>query len=53
MPGSDGALPDDPDEVTRIAREIGFPVIVKPPLVAVAAVCGLSIMRRSCCHRFR
>ena len=29
VPGSDGALPDDPDEVTRIAREIGFPVIVK------------------------
>ncbi len=29
VPGSDGALPDDPDEVIRIAREIGFPVIVK------------------------
>ena len=29
VPGSDGALPDDPEEVTRIAREIGFPVIVK------------------------
>ena len=29
VPGSEGALPDDPDEVLRIAREIGFPVIVK------------------------
>ena len=29
VPGSDGALPDDPDEVMRIAKEIGFPVIVK------------------------
>jgi acetyl-CoA carboxylase biotin carboxylase subunit len=29
VPGSEGALPDDPDEVIRIAREIGFPVIVK------------------------
>ena len=29
VPGSDGALPDDPDEVLRIAREIGYPVIVK------------------------
>ena len=27
--GSDGALPDNPDEVLRIAREIGYPVIVK------------------------
>ena len=29
VPGSEGALPDDPDEVLRIALEIGFPVIVK------------------------
>jgi acetyl-CoA carboxylase biotin carboxylase subunit len=29
VPGSDGALPEDPDEVIRIARDIGFPVIVK------------------------
>lgn len=29
VPGSDGALPDDPDEIVRIAREIGFPVIIK------------------------
>ena len=29
VPGSEGALPDDPDEVLRIAQEIGFPVIVK------------------------
>ena len=29
VPGSDGALPDDPDEILRIARDIGYPVIVK------------------------
>jgi acetyl-CoA carboxylase biotin carboxylase subunit len=29
VPGSDGALPEDPEEVLRIARDIGFPVIVK------------------------
>ena len=29
VPGSDGELPDDPREITRIARSIGYPVIVK------------------------
>ena len=29
VPGSDGALPDDPDEILKIAEKIGFPVIVK------------------------
>ncbi|MEJ7138423.1 acetyl-CoA carboxylase biotin carboxylase subunit [Amphibiibacter pelophylacis] len=29
VPGSGGALPDDPVEITRIAREVGFPVIIK------------------------
>jgi acetyl-CoA carboxylase biotin carboxylase subunit len=29
VPGSAGALPDNPDEILRIARDIGFPVIVK------------------------
>ena len=29
VPGSDGALPDDSREVTRIARSIGYPVIIK------------------------
>lgn len=29
VPGSEGALPDDPDEILRIAREVGYPVIVK------------------------
>ena len=29
VPGSEGAIPDDPDEILKIARDIGFPVIVK------------------------
>jgi acetyl-CoA carboxylase biotin carboxylase subunit len=29
VPGSEGPLGDDPDENLRLAREIGYPVIVK------------------------
>lgn len=29
VPGSEGALPDDPQEILRIAREVGYPVIIK------------------------
>ncbi|WP_321782047.1 acetyl-CoA carboxylase biotin carboxylase subunit [Burkholderia pyrrocinia] len=29
VPGPDGSLPDDPDEILKIAAEIGYPVIVK------------------------
>ncbi|MBE7419223.1 MAG: acetyl-CoA carboxylase biotin carboxylase subunit [Ideonella sp.] len=29
VPGSDGALPEDPKEAVRIARGIGYPVIIK------------------------
>ena len=29
LPGSDGPLGDDPDEVMTIARRIGFPIIIK------------------------
>ena len=29
VPGSDGALNDDPDENIKIARNIGYPVIIK------------------------
>ncbi len=29
VPGSEGALPDDPSEILRIARDVGFPVIIK------------------------
>ena len=29
VPGPEGALPDDPKEIVRIARGIGYPVIIK------------------------
>jgi acetyl-CoA carboxylase biotin carboxylase subunit len=29
VPGSEGALPDDPKEIVRIARKVGYPVIIK------------------------
>src|SRR5471032_1080130 len=29
VPGSDGALPDDPKEIRRIAAAVGYPVIIK------------------------
>ncbi len=29
VPGSEGALPDDPKALVRIAREVGYPVIIK------------------------
>ena len=29
VPGSEGALPDDPKEITKTARDIGYPVIIK------------------------
>ena len=29
VPGSDGELPEDPKEIVRIARAVGYPVIIK------------------------
>ena len=29
VPGSEGALPDDPKEMLKMAREVGYPVIIK------------------------
>lgn len=29
VPGSDGPLPDDPDECMKIAKRIGYPIIIK------------------------
>jgi acetyl-CoA carboxylase biotin carboxylase subunit len=29
VPGSDGALPDEPRDIVKIARSVGYPVIVK------------------------
>jgi acetyl-CoA carboxylase biotin carboxylase subunit len=29
VPGSEGALPDDPKAIVQIARKVGYPVIIK------------------------
>jgi acetyl-CoA carboxylase biotin carboxylase subunit len=29
VPGSEGALPEDPQEIMRMARDVGYPVIIK------------------------
>ncbi|MEQ1879983.1 MAG: acetyl-CoA carboxylase biotin carboxylase subunit [Burkholderiales bacterium] len=29
VPGSEGALPDSPEEIVKIARKVGYPVIIK------------------------
>ncbi|MFC4161257.1 acetyl-CoA carboxylase biotin carboxylase subunit [Chitinimonas lacunae] len=29
VPGSDGALPEDPEEILKIGRKVGYPVIIK------------------------
>ena len=29
VPGSDGALPDNPEEIMRIANRVGYPIIIK------------------------
>ena len=29
VPGSDGALPDDPVEIIKTAKKVGYPVIIK------------------------
>src|SRR5512146_3391903 len=29
VPGSEGALPEDPKEIVKIARAVGYPVIIK------------------------
>ena len=29
VPGSEGALPEDPKEIVRLARKLGYPVIIK------------------------
>ncbi|MFZ9391696.1 MAG: biotin carboxylase N-terminal domain-containing protein, partial [Burkholderiaceae bacterium] len=29
VPGSEGALPEDPKEIVKIARSVGYPVIIK------------------------
>ncbi len=40
VPGSEGALPDDPAEIIHITKQIGYPVIIKPPAAAAVVACA-------------
>ena len=51
VPGSDGALPEDAKEVVRVARKVGYPVIIKAAGGGAGAVCASCIPRRRCSTR--
>jgi acetyl-CoA carboxylase biotin carboxylase subunit len=51
VPGSEGALPEDPKEIVRIARAVGYPVIIKAAGGGGAEACASSIPRRRCSMR--
>ena len=40
VPGSEGPLDEDPDANARLARDIGYPVIIKAAAGGAAAECG-------------
>ena len=40
VPGSDGALPDNPEEILKTADKVGFPVIIKHRAAAADAACA-------------
>jgi len=50
VPGSEGALPEDGKEIVRIARKVGYPVIIKAAGGVVAA-CAWCTPRRRCSTR--
>ena len=41
VPGSEGALPEEQSEVLALAKEVGYPIIIKASSGGVAAVCAL------------
>jgi acetyl-CoA carboxylase biotin carboxylase subunit len=43
VPGSEGALPDDPAEIVKIAKKIGFRSSSRPPVAVVVAACAWCI----------
>ena len=47
-PAPEGALPEDPKEIIRIARAIGYPVIIKAAGGGGGAACAWCTPRRRC-----
>jgi len=45
VPGSEGALPDDPALIKRIARTVGYRSSSRLPAAAAVAACAWSIPR--------
>ena len=48
VPGSEGALPDDPQEIVRIGREVGYRSSSRPRAAAAAAACGWCTRKPRC-----
>lgn len=46
VPGSDGPLDDDEERTKRIARGIGYPVIIKASAGVVVVECALCTMKK-------
>jgi acetyl-CoA carboxylase biotin carboxylase subunit len=53
VPGSDGELPDDPAAIRRIAKAIGYPVIIKAAGGGGGAACAWCTPRRRWSTRCR
>jgi acetyl-CoA carboxylase biotin carboxylase subunit len=51
VPGVDGALPDNPAEIVKAARAIGYPVIIKAAGGGVDVACVSSTRRPHCSTR--
>ena len=53
VPGSEGALPEVPEEIVKTARAVGYPVIIRPRAAAAGVACAWCTPKRRCSTRCR